>query len=472
MTKLWGGRFSASPDALAFQYNASLAFDQRLWREDIRGSAAWARALARAGVLTAAESEAIVGGLERVRAEFESGAFQFKPSDEDIHTAVERRLSELIGAPGGKLHTGRSRNDQVATDFRLWVMGAEAEIVAQVRALQNALTTQAEAHAETLLPGYTHLQRAQPITFGHWLMSHVWALEQDAERWAASRERAAVCPLGGAALAGTAYPIDRHALAADLGFARPSENSLHSTGDRDFAAEFLFNAALMASHLSRLAESLILYSSAEFGFVTLADAYSSGSSLMPQKKNPDVLELTRGKAGTLIGHLAGLLAMLKGLPSAYDKDLQEDKPPVFAAYDALALMLPVLSGAIGTMAVHSARMAAALEASLLATELADYLVRKGVPFREAHHVVGRVVQKAEGGRQKADNGQPSTVHRLWDELSLEDLRAISPMFEADVAEVWDFAAAVARRSAVGGTSPASVRAQVAEARRKWAAKPE
>jgi argininosuccinate lyase len=445
---LWGGRFSEDPNALAFQFNASLSFDQRLWREDIRGSAAWARALARAGVITTAESELLVGGLERVRAEFASDAFQFAPSDEDIHTAVERRLGELIGAVAGKLHTGRSRNDQVATDFRLWALDAETQLIAHLRALQGALLTQAEAHVETLLPGYTHLQRAQPIVFGHWLMSFFWALERDAERWAASHARASVCPLGSGALAGTAYPIDRAALAADLGFARASDNSLDSVSDRDFAAEFLFNAALMASHLSRLAESLILYSSSEFGFITLADAYSTGSSLMPQKKNPDVLELTRGKAGTLIGLLTGLLATLKGLPSTYDKDLQEDKPPVFAAFDTLTVMLPVLAGALTTMAVNVERMSSALEPSLLATELADYLVRKGVPFREAHHVVGQVVQKAS--RQISD-------------LSLDELRAINPAFDADVAAVWDFRAAVERRAALGGTSPESVRTQIAKA---------
>ena len=341
---LWGGRFSQDPNALAFKFNASLPFDQRLWREDIRGSGAWALALVQAGVLTPLEGAQIAAGLERVHQEFESGSFQFMPSDEDIHTAVERRLIELLGPVGGKLHTGRSRNDQVATDFRLWVMGAEELIIAHLRDLQQALVAQAETHAATLLPGYTHLQHAQPITFGHWLMGYFWALERDVERWTHSRERVAVSPLGGAALAGTAYAIDREALAHDLGFTRASDNSLDSTSDRDFAAEFLFNAALLATHLSRLAESLILYSSAEFGFVTLADAYATGSSLMPQKKNPDVLELTRGKAGTLIGVLTGLLATLKGLPSAYDKDLQEDKPPVFAAFDTLDLMLPVLAG--------------------------------------------------------------------------------------------------------------------------------
>lgn len=443
MTKLWGGRFSEDPNALAYEFNASLTFDQRLWDVDIRGSMAWARGLARAGVITSAESEQIVSGLKEIHTEFSAGNFKFAPSDEDIHTAVERRLGELIGAPAGKLHTGRSRNDQVATDFRLWVMEAEDKLVAHLRDLQRTLVAQAEAHVESVMPGYTHLQHAQPITFGHWLMGFFWALERDRERWTASRSRAAVCPLGSGALAGTAYPIDRAALAADLGFARASENSLDSISDRDFAVEFLFNAALTASHLSRLAESLILFSSSEFGFVALADAYSTGSSLMPQKKNPDVLELTRGKTGTLIGHLTGLLATLKGLPSTYDKDLQEDKPPVFAAFDTLSLMLPVLAGTISTLKVNTEKMADALETSLLATELADYLVKKGLPFREAHHIVGQAVK---GGPLES--------------LGLEKLRTLSPVFEADVESLWDFRAAVNRRTATGGTGTESVRAQI------------
>jgi len=443
MTKLWGGRFSEDPNALAYEFNASLPFDQRLWDVDIRGSMAWARGLARASVITSAESEQIVSGLEQIHKEFSVGNFKFTPSDEDIHTAVERWLGELIGAPAGKLHTGRSRNDQVATDFRLWVMEAEDKLLAHVRDMQRALIAQAETHVESLMPGYTHLQHAQPITFGHWLMGFFWALERDRERWAASRSRAAVCPLGSGALAGTAYPVDRAALAADLGFARASENSLDSISDRDFAVEFLFNAALMASHLSRLAESLILFSSSEFGFVALADAYSTGSSLMPQKKNPDVLELTRGKTGTLIGHLTGLLATLKGLPSAYDKDLQEDKPPVFAAFDTLDLMLPVLAGTISTLKVNTERMAGALETSLLATELADYLVKKGVPFREAHHIVGQAVKLGP-----------------LESLGLEKLRGLSPVFETDVQSLWDFRAAVNRRTATGGTGTESVREQI------------
>ena len=457
MTKLWGGRFSQGLDPLAHQFNASLPFDQRLWSQDIRGSIAWTMALARVGVVSPVESVQIASGLERIHDEFAFGTFAFAPSDEDIHTAVERRLTELIGPVAGKLHTGRSRNDQVATDFRLWVMEAEDRDIAQLRELQRALVAQAEAHTETLMPGYTHLQRAQPITFGHWLMGFFWALERDVDRWIASRSRASVCPLGSGALAGTAYPIDRAALAADLGFARVSENSLDAVSDRDFAVEFLFDAALTASHLSRLAEGLILFSSSEFGFVALADAYSTGSSLMPQKKNPDVLELTRGKAGTLVGYLTGLMTTLKGLPSAYDKDLQEDKPPVFAAFDALDVMLPVLAGTISTLTVNANRMADALDTSMLATELADYLVRKGVPFREAHHIVGQAVQKAQDARPKAQGGG-------LESLSIEELRELSPVFEADVAAVWDFRAAVNRRTATGGTGSEAVWAQIQKAK--------
>ena len=441
--KLWGGTFSEPPDALAYRFNASLPFDQRLWEVDIRGSLAWSGALARAGVLAPIEAEQIAAGLRQVQAEFAAGSFAFLPSDEDIHTAVERRLGELIGPAAGKLHTGRSRNDQVATDFRLWVMQAEERVLAHLRGLQQALLAQAEQHVETLLPGYTHFQRAQPLSFGHWLLGHFWALDRDAARWAASRANAAVCPLGSGALAGTAYPIDRAALAAELGFTRASENSLDAIGDRDFAVEFLFNAALLGTHVSRMCEALVLYASSEFGFVSVADAFSSGSSLMPQKKNPDVLELSRGKAGSLLGYLTGLMATLKGLPSAYDKDLQEDKPPVFAAFDTLDIMLPVLAGAVATLTVKRDSMAAALDSSLLATELADYLVKKGVPFREAQQLVGQAVRLGP-----------------LEQVPLSVLQTLSPAFAADISELWNFRAAVDRRNVLGGTGTEAVRAQL------------
>ena len=342
---LWGGRFSGGTDPQMWALNASIMTDRRLAFHDIRGSKAWVRALQRAGVLTEAEAQTLLDGLTQVAAEFAEGQFVFAPTDEDIHTAVERRLRELVGEVAGKLHTGRSRNDQVATDFRLWMLDAIDHLTAALADLQSALLARAESDFGTVMPGYTHLQQAQPVLLSHWWLSHFWPLQRDRERLAQARERTAALPLGAAALAGTAYPIDRQALAADLGFLSVIPNSIDAVSDRDFAAEFLFAAALLGVHLSRLAEGVILFSSAEFGFLTLSDAYSTGSSLMPQKKNPDAFELARGKSGALIGALTGLLATLKGLPSAYDKDLQEDKAPVFRAFDDLAALLPVLANA-------------------------------------------------------------------------------------------------------------------------------
>ena len=451
MSKLWGSRFAEQTDALVHRYNASIGFDARLYDEDITGSVAWAEGLAAAGLLTADERDALLAGLEAVRAEFAAGAFAIVPDDEDIHSAVERRLTELVGPIGGKLHTGRSRNDQVATDFRLWLMRACDRLDVALRELQAALADSAAA-LDLPLPGYTHLQHAQPITWGHWALAHFWPLARDRQRFAAARRSAAVLPLGAAALAGTAFPIDRAALAARLGFGDVTANSLDAVSDRDFAAEFLFAAALLGVHLSRLAEQLILFSSAEFGFVRLADAYSTGSSIMPQKKNPDTLELTRGKSGRLIGHLTGFLATLKGLPSAYDKDLQEDKEPVFDAADTLELALPVMAGLLRTLELRPERMAAQLEAGLLATEVADYLVRRGLPFREAHQVVGRVVRLSE------ERGVAIT------ELELEALQAISPHFGPDVADAMTVPAALAARDLPGGTGPGAVRTQLAAAR--------
>jgi argininosuccinate lyase len=447
MTSLWGGRFGGKLDKNAFDLNASLSFDKRLAKQDVKGSAAWADALTRAGVLTQAESARILSGLEAVETEFESGSFAFADSDEDIHTAVERRLGELIGPLAGKLHTGRSRNDQVATDFRLWLLDALPVLGAAIAGLQSTLVTLAEKHLTTLMPGYTHLQRAQPITLAHWLLSHFWALQRDRERLADLRQRVAVLPLGCGALAGTAFPIDRDALAQALGFDAPAPNSLDAVSDRDFAAEYLFCAAMTGVHLSKLAENVILFTTAEFGFLELSDAFSTGSSLMPQKKNPDMFELARGKAGTLIGLLTGLLSTLKGLPSTYDKDLQEDKVPVFQATDTLLAILPVLAGALKTMTVNESRMLAAIDASMLATDLADYLVRKGVPFREAHGMAGKAVRAA------AEKGVS------LDQLSLNEWQAIGP-FEADVKDVFDPMKSVEARNAIGGTSPQSVKKQI------------
>jgi len=448
---LWGGRFSGKLDKAAFDLNSSLPFDQRMAIQDVKGSVAWAAALYRAGVLSEDESSRIISVLEAVEAEFESGSFAFADSDEDIHTTVERRLGELIGPLAGKLHTGRSRNDQVATDFRLWMLDALPELDAAILGLQYTLVTLAEKHLSTLMPGYTHLQRAQPITLAHWLLSHFWALQRDRERLSDLLDRVAILPLGCAALAGTGFPIDRNALTMALGFDAPAPNSLDAVSDRDFAAEYLFCAAMTGVHLSKLSENVVLFTTAEFGFFELSDSYSTGSSLMPQKKNPDMFELARGKAGTLIGLLTGLLSTLKGLPSTYDKDLQEDKVPVFQATDTLLAILPVLAGALETMTVNEKKMLAAIDASMLATDLADYLVRKGVPFREAHGLAGKAVRVA------AEKGVG------LDQFTLNEWQAFGP-FDADVKDVFDPMQSVEARNAIGGTSPQSVKKQIEKAK--------
>ena len=452
MSKLWGGRFAHETDSLVHQFNASIHFDARLYDEDITGSIAWAHALNKSGMLTVDETNIILAGLENVRMEFEEGTFEFQHGDEDIHTAVERRLTELVGPAGGKLHTGRSRTDQVATDFRLWIMRACDKIRLRITELQQALIDNAADHLHLPMPGYTHLQHAQPVTWGHWILSFFWPLARDMERWAQLRERTAVLPLGSAALAGTAFPIDRCALAEELSFQQISHNSLDAVSDRDFAADFLYAAAILGIHLSRLSEQLVLFNSAEFGFIRLDDAYSTGSSIMPQKKNPDTLELTRGKSGRLIGNLTGLLATLKGLPSSYDKDLQEDKEPVFDAFDTLDISLAVMAGLVRTLKLQPQQLAAQLEPGLLATELADYLVKQGIPFREAHGLVGQAVRLAE------EQGRDLT------ELSLQDLRSLSPRFGEDVANVLQISTALAQRSVPGGTAPDALLAQLAEAR--------
>ena len=449
---LWSGRFHGKLDPQAWQLNASLPFDQRMAGQDVRGSIAWAGAIFKAGVLSQAEHDLIVSGLQRIADEFAQGAFAFDEADEDIHTAVERRLKELVGAAGGKLHTGRSRNDQVATDFRLWLLDHLPALRAAIRDLQNALLERAEADFGLLMPGYTHLQRAQPILLSHWWLSHFWALQRDLERLQDLTERVAVLPLGCGALAGTPFNIDRDALAAALGFLSPSPNSLDAVSDRDFAAEFLFVAALTGTHLSRFSENMVLFTSAEFGFFELSDAYATGSSLMPQKKNPDMFELGRGKAGTLLGLLTGLMATLKGLPSTYDKDLQEDKPAVFAAFDTLTGLLPVLANAIRTLTVNPQRMRAALDPAMLATDLADYLVEKGIPFREAHEAAGKAVAAA------AESGTSIEA------LPLETYQSLHPGFGSDVRSVFDAEKSVSRRKSLGGTAPEAVKVQIEKAK--------
>jgi argininosuccinate lyase len=465
---LWGGRFSQKLDDLAWALNASLSVDQRMAIQDVDGSIAWAAAIHKAGILSDEEHASLSLGLGTVRKEFASGEFIFLPSDEDIHTAVERRLSELIGPAAGKLHTGRSRNDQVATDFRLWMLQAIPELISAFKNLQSALVEQAEAslpHPQPfsqgekgvpsptgegepiIMPGYTHLQRAQPILLAHWWLSHYWALKRDVERLQDLTKRVSVLPLGSGALAGAPFALDRDALAKSLGFAEVSQNSLDAVSDRDFAAEYLFVCSMAAVHLSKLAEQIVLYTTAEFGFFELSDAFSTGSSLMPQKKNPDVFELTRGKAGTMIGLLIGLMSTLKGLPSTYDKDLQEDKAPVFAATDTLLSILPVMAAALRTITVKPERMRSAIDSTMMATDLADYLVGKGVPFREAHSLAGKVVRAAGQGKVRME------------ELPLEAYQAIGP-FEADVYQVFDPLESINKRNTVGGTSLQSIKNQI------------
>ncbi len=453
MTALWGGRFSEGPDPLAARFTHSIGFDQRLWDADITGSIAWARAICRAGLITEEERDRLIEGLEAVRAEWAAGTFAIQPEDEDIHTANERRLGEIIGKEiAGKLHTGRSRNDQVVTDVRLWLRDTSRQLRSALLDLQKAAIERAEAGLDVLMPGYTHLQRAQPVRFALWMMAYFWMWQRDRERLDDLMRRADLCPLGAGALAGNPFDVDRQALAEDLGFPGITPNAMDTVSDRDFILEFLGWAAILGVHLSRLAADLTLWCTAEYGFVTLSDAHSTGSSLMPQKKNPDTLELLRGKAGRLIGDLIALLTVVKGLPLTYNSDLQEDKERLFDAADTLAVALPLTAAVLREMTLHPDRMAAALSDDLLATDLADYLVRKGMPFRESHHVVGRAVRRAE------ELGVPLS------RLPLAELRAISPLFDEDVAEVWDFERSVERRRSAGGTARAAIEAQIAQAR--------
>ena len=448
---LWAGRYEAEAAESLRKLNDSLPFDKRMYASDIACSIAYARALAQAGVLTDDEAATIAAGLEQVRQEFDAGTFAIAHGDEDIHTAVERRLGELVGAVSGKLHTGRSRNDQVATDTRHWQAQAIDRVKNHILALQHALLRQTAEHTATLMPGYTHLRAAQPITAAHWMLSYFWMLTRDVKRLQACKESTLISPLGSGALAGTPYAVNRLALAESMGFAGVTENSLDGVSDRDFIVEFLSFAALLMVHLSRFAEDVILYSSPQFGFIHLDERFTTGSSLMPQKQNPDVMELARGKAGRIAGHLSGLLNTLKGLPATYNKDMQEDKEPLFDTVDTLETLLPAVTGLVETMRFDPAKMLAALDEGLLATDVADYLVRKGVPFREAHGMVGRAV------RRSLDTNIPLS------RLTLEDYRTISPVFDTDVYAIFDFAASVARRKAIGGTAPEAVREQIVQA---------
>jgi argininosuccinate lyase len=450
-TRLWGGRFAGGPaDALA-ALSKSTHFDWRLAPYDIRQTAAHARVLHRAGLLTDQELADVIRTLDELAAAVTTGAVRPQPDDEDVHTAIERELVARLGPTGGKLRAGRSRNDQVATDFRLYLRDQARALAAAVADLQRALLDQAGRHTDSPAPGFTHLQHAQPVSFGHELAKHVHALARDIDRLRDWDARAAVSPLGAGALAGSSLPLDPDAVAQELGFSRASPNSIDAVSDRDFVAEFLFCTAMLGVHLSRLGEEYCLWASTEFGWVRLDDAFATGSSIMPQKKNPDVAELVRGKSGRLIGHLTGLLASLKGLPFAYNRDLQEDKEPVFDAVEQLLLVLPALTGMVATSTFDSERMAAAAPLGFaLATDVAEWLVRAGVPFREAHDIAGACVQECEKrGVDLAD-------------LADDELSRISPHLGPDVRSVLSVHGALEARSAAGGTAPARVREQLGE----------
>ena len=439
---LWSGRLEGGPAAELWAFTASLSVDRRMASDDVAGSRAHVRGLARGGLLTEDDAAALLAALDTVDGELAAGTFVFTATDEDVHTAVERRVTELAGPAGGRLHTGRSRNDQVATDLRLWAKRELAGVAMRVVALQEVLLERAEVAGETYLPGYTHLQRAQPVLLAHHLLAHGWALARDVDRLVDTRRRLDVSPLGAGALAGSSLPLDPVATAADLGFAAAFDNSLDAVSDRDFVAEALFDLALLGVHLSRIGEEVVLWSSAEFGFLRLADAWATGSSMLPQKKNPDVAELARGKSGRLIGHLTGLLVTLKGLPLAYNRDLQEDKEPLFDAVEQVNLALAAVVGLLATAEFDSARMEAAAdepETAAAAVDLVEWLVAAGMPFRDAHHVVAGLVRESSDGA-----------------ASLAELVAAHPQLGPDATGLLAPGAAVRRRTTAGGAGPAPV----------------
>jgi len=448
--KLWGGRFAGGPSPLLDAINRSIGTDFRLWPHDVRLSRAWALALSKAGVFTAEEAEQLRSGLDRVALRIADGA-QPIATDEDIHTMIDRLLHEEAGTVASKLHTGRSRNDQVATASRLWTMDACRKLDAAIRDLQQALLTQAETIAEAILPAYTHLQRAQPVSGAHWLLSHFWPLERDRVRLANAMRNAAVLPLGSGAIAGSAFPVPRDILRDELEFASISPNSIDATGDRDFVAETLFVCTMTAVHCSRIAEDLIIYGSSEFGFVKFGDGFSTGSSMMPQKRNPDVFELARGSGARVLGDLVSLLGTIKGLPSGYSKDLQDDKRALFNAVDLLHLVLPAMAGAISELRFNRDRMRAAVSSAMMATDLADYLVKKGATFREAHGAVGSLVRQAE------EAGIEMT------ELPADSFGKAHALFGDDARDALGAEASLAARNIAGGTGPEAVKAQIAQA---------
>ena len=453
--KPWGGRFTEATDAFVETFTASVGFDQRLYHYDIQGSIAHANMLGAVGIISADESARIVAGLEQIHKEIDDGQFEWRVSLEDVHMNVESRLVELIGDTGKKLHTGRSRNDQVATDIRLYLRAEVDELLTMSEALMNALLDQAERYADTIMPGFTHLQTAQPITFGHHLLAWFEMLARDASRLVDCRARLNILPLGSAALAGTTFPIDRARVAEELGFSRPSENSLDSVSDRDFIIEFCAVASIMMMHFSRWSEELVLWMSEPFSFIDLPDRFCTGSSIMPQKKNPDVPELIRGKTGRVFGHLTSTLTLMKGQPLAYNKDNQEDKEPLFDAVDTLRDTLTALTGLIPAIEARADNMLRAASGGFAtATDLADYLVRSGVAFRDAHDIVGRVVSFA------------IEQQRQLEEISLEELRQFHQGIQADVFDVLTLAGSVNARNHIGGTAPAQVRAAIARGRKR------
>ena len=447
---MWGGRFASGPSAIMEAINASIGYDRKLYAQDIQGSIAHSRMLAETGIVSAKDQRDIERGLKTILKEIEAGTFQFSTRLEDIHMNVEARLAELIGPAAGRLHTARSRNDQVAVDFRLWVKAEFERTAEALKALIAAFLDRAETHAADVMPGFTHLQAAQPVTFGHHCMAYVEMFGRDLSRVRDAIERMDESPLGAAALAGTPYPIDRHLTAKALGFREPTRNSIDSVSDRDYALEFLSVAAICATHLSRLAEEIVIWSTPQLAFVRLSDAFSTGSSIMPQKKNPDAAELVRAKTGRINGHLIGLLTVMKGLPLAYSKDMQEDKEAVFDAAETLDLALAAMTGMIGDMTVNTDAMRRAAGAGFsTATDLADWLVREaGLPFREAHHVTGRAVKLAEDRRIGLED------------IPLADLQAIDGKITKDVFQVLSVSASVASRKSYGGTAPAEVKRQV------------
>lgn len=454
---MWGGHFEGSAADIMRQVNASIGFDQRLYFEDIIGSRAHVSMLASTGIIPKEDAEAIQQGLAKVQEEIEKGAMVYDDALEDIHMHIEARLAELIGDAAGRMHTARSRNDQVATDFRLWVRAVIDRLERELALLQKALLSRAEEHADTVMPGFTHLQAAQPVIFGHHLLAYVEMLGRDRGRLADCRKRLNECPLGAAALAGTSFPIDREQTSDLLGFDRPTANSMDSVSDRDFAMEFLSALSILMTHLSRLAEEMVFWSSAQFKFITLSDAFTTGSSIMPQKRNPDAAELVRGKTGRVFGALTALLTTMKGLPLTYSKDMQEDKEPVFDAADTAMICVKVMTGMVGDMTVHPAAMRAATENGFpTATDLADWLVRKlGMPFRRAHHVTGQAVRLAEQKQCRLDA------------LSLEELQAIEPGITQEIFDVLAVDASVSSRKSFGGTAPERVRASVEDARNRF-----